>query len=356
MQKTKFKWNHRIHIPILIVISSIVILIANFIIIIEVDDQINPTNTTIFTISSEHDVFFGNSEDGNKDQRYVKIWFSPAMYEDTYGCAYLSLLEDDSNDEFVGIAIGGINSQGLCFDANEILPSSLVSYSPSLGLIASYNSFWQMILSECSSVSEVIEWYQARNMGGWWDYQIHWADKTGDAVIIGPDPYQSLAFTRKTGDYLVSTNFNLVNHSQGWYPCKRYEFVSNQLEEISGEREIDRRYLTFILKAVNVPQKGDYFGSVYSNIFELKSQAIHLYIQRDFDNEIKFDLNVELQKGAHAYSFPIIPNSTTFNRYWPLLLTFIITISMVGMGSFIHLINKNLKEKRGNLGSTNVQS
>lgn len=345
MQKMKFIWNLKVLILILVIFSSTGILIANYIYLnnIEVDENIKSVNNTIFTVSNEHEVFFGNSEDGNRNQKYLKIWFSPAMNEETYGCAFFSLLGDDSNEEVVGIAIGGINSEGLCFDANEIPPPSFVHYSPSLGLVASYNSFWEMILSECSSVLEVREWYRTHNMGGWWGYQIHWADKSGDALIISPTTFHTIAYTRKTGDYLVSTNFNPVNHSQGFYPCRRYEFVVNYLDDITYEREINQLDLTSILNAVTVPEKGDYIGTVYSNIFELTTQTIYLYIQRDFNKEIMFDLNIELNKGIHAYSFPILANTNSFDRYWTLLFTVIFTICMVGMSFFIDFIYKKMQ-------------
>jgi hypothetical protein len=344
MRKMNLKWNLKVQILILAILGSTGILISNYIYLndIETDENINSTNTAVFTVSNEHDAFFANSEDGNRNQRYMKIWFSPAIDNETYGCAFLSLLGDNDHEEVVGNAIGGINSEGLCFDANDIPPPSFVRYSPSFGLIASYNSFWQMILSECASVLEVREWYRTHNMGGWWGYQIQWADKNGDAVIVSPTPFQTIAFTKKTSDYLISTNFNPVNHSQGWYPCKRYELVANRLDEIINEREIYRRDISSILNAVSVPEKGDYIGTVYSNIFELKTQTIYLHIQRDFDNEITLDLNEELQKGLHSYSFPILANTTTSNRYWILLFTIIFIICMMGMGFFIDFINKRM--------------
>ena len=139
-------------------------------------------------------------------------------------------------------------------------------------------SCWEITLRECNSVSEVIEWYQTHNMGGWWGNQLHWADKTGDAVIVSPTPDNGLAFTRKTGEYLVSTNFNPVDHSQGWYPCQRYEYVSNRLEELTSEGIVSRQNLIPILSAVSLPETQEYIGTVYSNIFDLQSQTIPLQI------------------------------------------------------------------------------
>ena len=307
---------------------------------LEIEEPVKPANNTIFTVSDEQEVYFGNSEDKSRNPI---IWFSLALDEDTYDCAYLGYAGNGTDGDIIGrIAIGGINEEGLCFDANEISPAYFISYSPSLGLIASYNFRWQNILRECSSVSEVIEWYQSHNMGGWWEYQIHWADKTGDAVIVSPTQEQGIAFTRKTNEYLVSTNFNPVDHSQGWYPCRRYELVSNRLEDLSNEGEIYRQELIPILNAISCPDTGQGIGTIYSNIFELRTLKICLYIHQDFDNEVIFDLEEELGKGNHGYSILSLTDTPTFNRYWVLFLSAIFTISLLGIGTFFHFVYKKM--------------
>ena len=348
----KFKRSIKAQIFILIIIGSTGILIAKFLSLNndDGDGNKNYANSTIFTISDGRNVFFGNSEDGIRNQRYTKIWFSPAINENTYGCAFLSLMQNESSNGNVGIAIGGINSEGLCFSGNTILPESFVNYVPELGLVASDISYWEIALSECGSVSEVIEWYYGHNVGGWWGNQIHWADKIGDAVIISPTPENRIATTQKSGDFLVSTNFNPVDHSQGTYPCQRYDLVTNRLEDLSKRGDIIRQNLIPILNAVSFPETHDYIGTAYSNIFELKTQTIYLYIQRDFDNEIIFNLNEELQKGAHGYNIPSKDDTKILNRYWALFLSIAFIICIVGIGSFIHYnfkkifyVNKNLE-------------
>ena len=342
MHKIKFKGNLKVQVLIFIMIGSTGILITQnlFFTNVEIEEPLNPANNTIFTVSDEHDVFFGNSEDGI---RTPKLWFTPAMNDDTYGCAFVGYAGNGTDgDNFAGIAIGGINEEGLCFDANEISPAYFVGYSPSLGLVASYTSRWQITLEECSSVSEVIEWYQTHNMGGWWGFQIHWADKTGDAVIVSPTQDEGLMFTRKTNEYLVSTNFNPVDHSQGWYPCRRYELVTNRLADLSNEGEIYRQELIPILNAVSSPNSEIQSGTIYSNIFDLNSQTIYLYIHRDFDNEITFKLDEELSMGNHGYDLLSLATTPTFNHYWVLFLSVICTIFLVGVGSLFHYMYKKM--------------
>lgn len=315
---------------------------------VEAYENIKTTNCTVFTVSTDNNVFFGNSEDECGNRRYTEIWFSPALSEDTDGCAFLGFNGNEpGGDDIDGLAIGGINAEGLCFDANGFLPASFVNYSPSLGPVMNYISCWEITLRECSSVSEAIEWYQTHNMGGWWGNQIHWADKTGDGVIVSPTPDHGIAFTRKTGDYLVSTNFNPVDHSQGWYPCERYELVTNRLEELSAEGDITRQDLIPILNDVSFPATADYIGTVYSNIFELKTQTIYLYIQRDFEHEVIFDLDKELEKGSHAYKIPSLANTSTPN--WLLIFSIVFPICLAGIGFIVHFINKKINIRKQQL-------
>ena len=343
MHKIAFNWRIKVLIFILIVSISAGILVINSVSLnnTESNKKVIPTNCTIFTVSDESNVYFGNSEDGGENRKYAEIWFSPARNDQTYGCAFLGFNGNESGGINVGnIGIGGINTEGLCFDANEILPASLVNYSPEQGLLSTYLWCWEDILRECSSVSEVIKWYQTHNMGGWWETQIHWADKTGDAVIVSPTPDHKIAFTRKTGDFLVSTNFNPVDHSQGWYPCQRYELVTSRLERISTGKNIDRKDLIPILYAVSSPKTVNYIGTAYSNIFELKSQTIYFYIQRDFDHELIYNLNEELKKGSHTFKISSETNMLSFTPYWELIFPTIFTICIIGIGSSLHSIYK----------------
>ncbi|MFX1566972.1 MAG: hypothetical protein ACFFCV_01245 [Promethearchaeota archaeon] len=333
---------------LIIVVSTGIIMVNNVCLInVEANENINPTNCTIFTVSDDDNVFFGNSEDEGGNRRYTEIWFSPAISESTYGCAFLGFNGNEpGGDDIDGLAIGGINTEGLCYDANGILPVSFVNYSWSLGQIMSYISCWEIILRECSSVIEVIEWYENHNMGGWWGNQIHWADKTGDAVIVSPSPDNGIAFTRKTGDYLVSTNFNPVDHSQGWYPCERYEFVTNRLDELSVEGDISRHDLIPILYEVSDPETEDYIGTVYSNIFDLKTQTIYLYIQRDFQNEVILNLYEELEKGSHTYKIPSLAGN--YNSTGVLIFFITFPICFVGVVIIVYLASKKFIIRKQN--------
>jgi len=85
-----------------------------------------------------------------------------------------------------------------------------------------YHNYLMQIMHECSTVTEVIEWANKHQRFPYMHDQMHFADKTGDAVIISAGNDGEMVFTRKTpGDgFLVSTNFNVANPANAYtYPA-----------------------------------------------------------------------------------------------------------------------------------------
>ena len=100
-----------------------------------------------------------------------------------------------------------MNEYGLCFDANG-LPAAELKLDASKSFPYSDYALSQ-VLWECKDVEDVIDWYNHHrwfSLGG----QIHYADKTGAAVVVGVNTTTGQwAFTKKNSTFLVSTNFNL---------------------------------------------------------------------------------------------------------------------------------------------------
>ena len=257
---------------------------------------------SVFTVKSNDSVFFGNNEDETGSRKNSRVWFVPASDNSTYGCGYFGFYDNlPGGDDVDDLAIGGINTQGLCFDANGI-PLGYVN--PNIaGPRRNEINDWEAILRECVSVKEVIQWHKNHNMGGYWGNQLHWADATGDAVVIGPGDNEQLAFTRKVSDYLISTNFNLAGYNISdpniYYPCSRYRIVQTRLNSYLLDNDFTIAHMRDILESVHFPRTSEYLGTVYSNIFDLESRDIYLYILGDYDQVYKLNLYEELEKGEH---------------------------------------------------------
>jgi penicillin V acylase-like amidase (Ntn superfamily) len=284
---------------------------------------------TIFTVEDGTSIFFGNNEDEGGSRENTSIWFQQSTDEAFYGCAFVGFTNNPPGRTNIdGLPIGGLNTQGLCFDANG-LNVEYVDPEPEKS-IAQYSSmgYWEYILRECATVDEVIQWYQTRNLGGYWYNQIHWADSSGDAVVISPVNGQ-VVYTRKNNSYLVSTNFNLANPTYD-YPCERYTTVFTMLDDIIQDDNLSIDSIKEVLDEVHLAKNPNYIGTVYSNIFDLKEKEIYLYIRANFNEVIKFNLAEELAKGTHEYdmiSLPIISQTTnTFAGFIVLIELFVLSI------------------------------
>jgi hypothetical protein len=167
-------------------------------------------------------------------------------------------------------------------------------------------------MRECSNVASVIELAQTFDFGKSISGQLHFADSTGDAVVISAGKDGELAFTRKgKGDrYLVSTNFNLAAPESSKYPCWRYDTATEMLGELGSEQDLTIDYFRSILDAIHV--EGIWVDTAVSYIFDLNSGDICLYYAHQFEDAAKMnfegkmnEINESSQLTASVFSAPL---------------------------------------------------
>jgi penicillin V acylase-like amidase (Ntn superfamily) len=250
---------------------------------------------TIFTVSGGDKVLFGNNEDWTNPNTY--IWFELSE-EEKFGGVYLGF------DNF--FPQGGMNEKGLCFDANA-LPVMSLNYHPELP----YSQGWTVkhIIDVCDNISQVIQVAQEFNWGTSMAYQVHFADASGDAVVISPGTDSELNFTRKiSGEgFIVSTNFNVGYPENGWTPCWRYTTATEMLDNIAHEDNLTVEAIRDVLDAAH--QEGKY-ATRYSNIFDLINHDVYIYQNFNFKKVVKLNLDEELAQENESY----IPISDLFSR------------------------------------------
>jgi hypothetical protein len=252
-----------------------------------------PSSCTIFTATIGEKVYFGNNEDYLFDGTYIWLIpsqerYTPSGFKIINGAAFFGF---DNNDEpYVdGYPQGGMNDKGLSFDANG-LPPTPINYSA--GYIYPYTHPFYEILWEYSTVDEVIEWFSTHYFGTNMECQIHYADATGDAVVVSVDAGGNFAFTTiNDSTHLISTNFNLANYDNGWYPCSRYSTAYIMLGEITTEEELTIEACRDVLDTVH--QEGLY-KTRYSNVFDLVNRDMYIYHDSNFDEVAKLNLVDEL--------------------------------------------------------------
>ena len=258
------------------------------------------SSCTIFTATIGDTVYFGNNEDYKYNNAYR--WYIPAQNVSTqyfgikeiYGAVFFGF--DNNNDTNVdGWEQGGMNEYGLCYDANGLPDVSL-----NLDVMNSYpytpNALAQ-VLWDCKTAEEVITWYQNIKWSGNMGCQIHYADSTGDAVVVGVNSTGQWVFTRIDDSYLVSTNFSLNDTSLGHYPCWRYDKATEMFGEITVEEDFTVAICADILYEVH--QEGTY-ATKYSNICDPVNLDFYFNCGENFTESEKFNL---LDKLAETESF-----------------------------------------------------
>ena len=265
------------------------------------DEKKKNLDCSIATLTINDKIFFCNNEDfmRAKDQTFIlfvpsqvipKKWNEP---------------EEEGNDKIFGFTLvgsrfddklfpqGGINSEGLSYDINALPPTVLKKRE---------GKAWSTAFNFCDilwtnrTVDEVITWFKTHKFPfEKISYQIHFADALGDAVVIGANEEGELVYTRK-GDkkYLISTNFNLVNHDNcEEYPCKRFDDATEIAKRLVKKDDVTLDDCVEILKKIHFEYKKEK-GTLYSNIFDLVKRKIYLYHLGNFTQKVEFNFPDEI--------------------------------------------------------------
>lgn len=249
---------------------------------------------TVLTISSGKKILLGGNADTST---YGYRGATPYLFffphrdkdyktENSYGYAVLGW-EWRKNTRSSRLFVSGINEKGLAFGSSGLPPVALNPH-PERPYSASSTRFEIKALRECSSVTCVIKMAEKFNWGSTSDLlsQYHFADSTGNAVVISAGKDGELAFTEKEKEFLVSTNFNRANPDNGKYPCWRYDTAVSMLQKDEQENDVD--YITQILDAVHV--EGALLNTEFSYIFDLGTGDVYIYYFHQFDEAIQINL------------------------------------------------------------------
>jgi len=297
------------HILILFILSSSITIPATNSENLPISPMLNTSpSCTIFTVAIGDTVFYGNNEDWRTHE--LGLWYVPSQNISTlggsrsiYGGVFIGFPDKETGELYLN-PCGGMNEHGLIFDINGL---------PSLGLYDNPNGsdFWThnvcyfgTSLWDCKTVEEVIEWYKTHK----WDMtiggQLHYADASGDAVVISVDPSTNKwAFTRKTGNYLISTNFNLNNTGNAYdYPCGRYNIAEWYLSRIETEEDLTVQACADILYEVHMEGS---CHTLYSNIFDPVNLNLYLNYGERYEKQKRINLPEVLRQRRSFRQFNI---------------------------------------------------
>jgi len=263
----------------------------------------------VFTVSKGQRVFFGGNDDYiNPDSTY---WVDPGGAKG-YGAIWIGTPDNVQQ---------GVNEKGLAYDANGLPRVDTNPHPERKPVAGGYTSYPIHILHECATVEEVIEWVNTHRWHSYMHDQMQFADATGDAVIISAGTDGELAFTRKPlGDgFLVSTNFNVANPSNGYgYPCWRYDTATEILGQlVDREGALTAQDATNVLDAVHVD--GGTSWTLESLVADLSNGVVYLYYFYQFDRPVVLNVADEIANprppGALSRLFPAQVQQEAARRY-----------------------------------------
>jgi hypothetical protein len=206
------------------------------------------------------------------------------------------------------VMMKGINEKGLSYDFNWIPKEKLIPHPE-----RSPQFEWALIthMRDSSTVDEILQKILTYNFGNSIDYQIHLADKSGNAVVIYPDIEGELAYTRKPqgNSYLITTNFNHARREKAsWSPLDyvysflfdgTFETADNMLSKVLDQDDLTVEYMASVLNATHRDSFFDTRFSIktlFSTVFDLKNMQISLYYKRQFNKPFVLDVKKELDK------------------------------------------------------------
>jgi uncharacterized protein (TIGR03435 family) len=221
-------------------------------------------------------VLVGNNEDFYNPR--TRIQFIPAR-PGSYGRLYVGY--DDLYPQ------GGMNERGLWFDG-----FGTPAVKPRLDRPSYPGNIVADAMATCATVEEVVQLFSRYNRAFLTEGILMFADATGDAVSI-----EANAIVRKTRRHFVQTNFHQSRtHTT---PDARFKTATAMLDGAGGEVSVDlfRRILDATHQEGGAP-------TLYSNIYDLRSRKMYLYLFHDYERVVTIDLTRELEKGERVVEIP----------------------------------------------------
>jgi hypothetical protein len=193
---------------------------------------------------------------------------------------------------------GGINSEGLFFELHQ--GEFRKKFSNAYGKNVYPGNLIDKIMSECSTVQNVIDTLKRYTQEFLFNQNIAFGDKLGNSIILEGD-----TIITRQGYYQICTNFYQSIYNRFDAPCWRYKNVE---EKIKGSSELS---VNLIREALRSAQNSIF--TQYSVVYDLKKGIIYVYFYRDFENFKTFNLRDEFQKGEHLYYLPdLFPNNKSY--------------------------------------------
>ena len=253
-------------------------------------ESTKPHSCTIFTAVQGETVIFGDNWDWH-DGNLVIGFYPPST--NGYGSIHFGYKKGDGQS-YSRV----VNDQGLAWAINSV-PKGKLNPHPEKPYSHAENNLFSMISKQAATVEDAIRITQNFDFGDELGGQIHIADASGDAVVIGPGRDGEITFTRKPAGegYLLSTNFNLAIPEKGPVDF-RWDTATSMLDTLDDSQTLTPEFAGEILKAVHLKTLTTH--TLYSNVIDLNNGDIYIYYMSQYDEAVKLNIAEELAKGQRV--------------------------------------------------------
>ncbi len=231
---------------------------------------------TIFAAHKDGVALAGNNEDWMYSSRTSVAITAPSG--DGYGWVGFCIS---------GYLQGGMNERGLFYDG-AICPQSEATPDPDKPTLSSIN-LGEKVLSQCSSVDEVVEMAKGYNLSQSSAFHLLFADASGNSAVLEWVEGEFHAI-KGEGNYQAVTNFWLSKPDLGNYPCTRYKNAEEQLAKglysVGSFRDI--------LKLT--AQDWGNGGTLYSNVYDLTNRVVYIYDRGKFESSARVELVKQIKE------------------------------------------------------------
>lgn len=227
---------------------------------------------TILVLADADRALFCNNEDCKNS--HARVWFVPAT-KNRLGCVYVGLRNQ--------WAQGGMNTKGLAFDGvagisfEGVTNATPVALQPKMQRVRGNPS--ERMLESCGSVDEAIAFYGSHKEPTFSYATFMVADRSGAFALFGAKAGR-LHVVKGKGCAAWGWNGGIASKLIGQDPTPAITNAANILDTARSRDEYPTRY---------------------SNVFDLKSGEVFLFLFPDRPDPMSLNLAEELSKGRHYY-------------------------------------------------------
>lgn len=230
---------------------------------------------TVYKITINGKTFMGNNEDYWNP--HTRIWFEKGT-KGHYGSSYVGF-----ND---GYPQGGINEKGLAFDGFAV-PSREIKKNTNK--LTYDDTTLRKVMQSCQNTNEVYTFLSKYDLSPLYAGMLLFVDQSGQFLVVEGD-----TMIKGNDDKYLLSNF-CPSKTKNVNDVKIPMYQSGR-KLMASHCDTSLTFLKTLSDTLHQSWPGNIGGTLYTTIYNLNEQTIHLYFYHDFTKSVTFKLADELNK------------------------------------------------------------